>query len=215
MLYEVITGMTALLVIAVLYLFIGQWRSTLIPALTVPVSLIAACIGAWYLGFSINLITLLALILAIGLVVDDSIVVVENIHHHLQQGRPPLLAAWHGCREVGFAVIATTVVLVMVFIPIAFMQGMIGRLFTEFALLLSLAVICSALVALTLGPALGSSLLRRQQGERGMERLNHAALGWLERGYRRLLKVVLRQAGWTPLLMLLCVGAIGLSYNFV
>ena len=90
-------GMTALLVIAVLYLFIGQWRSTLIPALTVPVSLIAACIGAWYLGFSINLITLLALILAIGLVVDDSIVVVEHIPHHLQPGRPPLLAAWHGC----------------------------------------------------------------------------------------------------------------------
>ncbi|MGL4504397.1 MAG: efflux RND transporter permease subunit, partial [Aeromonas sobria] len=134
--YETL-AICAVLVVAVLYLFLGQARTTLIPAITVPVSLISAFIGAWYFGFSINLITLLALILAIGLVVDDAIVVVENIHHHLQRGEPPLLAAWHGTREVGFAVIATTAVLVMVFVPIAFMDGMVGRLFTEFAILLS------------------------------------------------------------------------------
>ncbi|MFA7260332.1 MAG: efflux RND transporter permease subunit, partial [Aeromonas bestiarum] len=157
--YETL-AICAVLVVAVLYLFLGQGRTTLIPAITVPVSLISAFIGAWYLGFSINLITLLALILAIGLVVDDAIVVVENIHHHLQRGEPPLLAAWHGTREVGFAVVATTAVLVMVFVPIAFMDGMVGRLFTEFAILLSLAVLFSSLVALTLTPAMGSWLMR-------------------------------------------------------
>jgi hypothetical protein len=133
-------GITALLVMLVLYLFLGQWRATLIPAVTVPISLIAACIGAWYFGFSINMLTLLALILAIGLVVDDAIVVVENIHHHLEQGRPPLLAAWYGTKEVGFAVVATTLVLMMIFLPILFMPGMIGRLFTEFSLFLALAI---------------------------------------------------------------------------
>lgn len=205
-------AVAGLLVVGVLYLFIGQWRATLIPAVTVPVSLIAACIGAWYFGFSINLITLLALILAIGLVVDDAIVVVENIHHHLRLGRTPLLAAWHGTREVGFAVIATTVVLIMVFLPITFMQGMMGRLFTEFALFLALAVFFSALVALTLSPAMGARLLREH------DETTRLTL-WLERGmtrlegvYRRLLDWLLLRAWLAPLVMLLVVLAIGWLY---
>lgn len=103
------------LVILVLYIFIGQARATLIPAITVPVSLISSFIAAYYFGFSINLITLMALILSIGLVVDDAIVVMENIYHHIEQGEKPLMAAYKGAREVGFAVIATTLVLVMVF----------------------------------------------------------------------------------------------------
>ncbi len=106
------------LVILVLYIFIGQVRATLIPAVTVPVSLISSFIAAYYFGFSINLITLMALILSIGLVVDDAIVVVENIFHHIERGEKPLLAAYKGTREVGFAVVATTLVLVMVFLPI-------------------------------------------------------------------------------------------------
>lgn len=178
-----------------------------------PVSLISAFIGAWYLGFSINLITLLALILAIGLVVDDAIVVVENIHHHLQRGESPLMAAWHGTREVGFAVIATTAVLVMVFVPIAFMEGMVGRLFTEFAILLSLAVLFSSLVALTLTPAMGSWLMRAVDKPNTLTATLDKGLGWVERRYRALLGAVLRHAVWMPLVLLLCLGGIGALFG--
>ncbi len=111
-------AMTIALVILVLYIFLGNLRATLIPAVTVPVSLISAFIVIHLLGYSINLLTLLALVLAIGLVVDDAIVVLENIHQHLERGEPPLVAAWKGAREVSFAVVATTVVLVMTFVPI-------------------------------------------------------------------------------------------------
>lgn len=210
--YETL-AICALLVVAVLYLFLGQGRTTLIPAITVPVSLISAFIGAWYLGFSINLITLLALILAIGLVVDDAIVVVENIHHHLQRGESPLMAAWHGTREVGFAVIATTAVLVMVFVPIAFMDGMVGRLFTEFAILLSLAVLFSSLVALTLTPAMGSWLMRAVHKPNALTATLDRGLGWVEERYRRLLGWVLRRAVWMPLVLLLCLGGIGALFG--
>ncbi|WP_421271578.1 efflux RND transporter permease subunit [Aeromonas taiwanensis] len=210
--YETL-AICAVLVVAVLYLFLGQGRTTLIPAITVPVSLISAFIGAWYLGFSINLITLLALILAIGLVVDDAIVVVENIHHHLQRGESPLMAAWHGTREVGFAVIATTAVLVMVFVPIAFMDGMVGRLFTEFAILLSLAVLFSSLVALTLTPAMGSWLMRAVHKPNALTATLDRGLGWVEERYRRLLGWVLRRAIWMPLVLLLCLGGIGALFG--
>lgn len=209
--YETL-AICAVLVVAVLYLFLGQGRTTLIPAITVPVSLISAFIGAWYLGFSINLITLLALILAIGLVVDDAIVVVENIHHHLMQGKPPLLAAWHGTREVGFAVIATTAVLIMVFVPIAFMDGMVGRLFTEFAILLSLAVLCSSLIALTLTPAMGSWLMRAKDKPNRLTGLLDRALVRLEEGYRHLLGASLRRRRWAPLLLVLCLAGMALLY---
>ncbi|MGY3927232.1 efflux RND transporter permease subunit [Aeromonas simiae] len=209
--YETL-AICAVLVVAVLYLFLGQGRTTLIPAITVPVSLISAFIGAWYLGFSINLITLLALILAIGLVVDDAIVVVENIHHHLMQGKPPLLAAWHGTREVGFAVIATTAVLIMVFVPIAFMDGMVGRLFTEFAILLSLAVLCSSLIALTLTPAMGSWLMRAKDRPNRLTGLLDRALVRLEEGYRHLLGASLRRRRWAPLLLVLCLAGMALLY---
>ena len=111
-------GMTILLVVMVLYIFLGNARATLIPAVTVPISLISAFIVIYLMGYSINLLTLLALVLAIGLVVDDAIVVLENIHQHLERGEPALVAAWKGAREVSFAVIATTVVLVMTFVPI-------------------------------------------------------------------------------------------------
>ncbi|WP_421280421.1 efflux RND transporter permease subunit [Aeromonas taiwanensis] len=210
--YETL-AICAVLVVAVLYLFLGQGRTTLIPAITVPVSLISAFIGAWYLGFSINLITLLALILAIGLVVDDAIVVVENIHHHLQRGESPLMAAWHGTREVGFAVIATTAVLVMVFVPIAFMDGMVGRLFTEFAILLSLAVLFSSLVALTLTPAMGSWLMRAVHKPNALTATLDRGLGWVEERYRRLLGWVLHRAIWMPLVLLLCLGGIGALFG--
>ncbi|EGR2796726.1 vibriobactin export RND transporter permease subunit VexH [Vibrio navarrensis] len=200
------------LVILVLYIFIGQVRATLIPAVTVPVSLISSFIAAYYFGFSINLITLMALILSIGLVVDDAIVVVENIFHHIEQGEPPLLAAYKGTREVGFAVIATTLVLVMVFLPISFMDGMVGLLFTEFSVLLAMSVIFSSLIALTLTPVLGSKMLKANVKKNRFNDLVDFLFAKLESGYRAVLKKALAWRWLAPLIILACVGG---SYSLM
>jgi len=151
-------------VIFVIFLFLGSMRAMLVPAVAVPISIVAAFIVIYALGFSINLLTLLALVLAIGLVVDDAIVMLENIVRRIQRyGETPLVAAYRGARQVGFAVVATTLVLVSVFVPIAFLQGDIGRLFTEFALTIAAAVVFSSVVALTLVPALASKILKPQE----------------------------------------------------
>ncbi len=200
------------LVILVLYIFIGQVRATLIPAVTVPVSLISSFIAAYYFGFSINLITLMALILSIGLVVDDAIVVVENIFHHLEKGESPLLAAYKGTREVGFAVIATTLVLVMVFLPISFMDGMVGLLFTEFSVLLAISVIFSSLIALTLTPVLGSKLLKANVK---MSRFNvfiENMFAGLEKYYRIMVSKAVAWRLLAPFIILACIGG---SYIFM
>ena len=194
------------LVILVLYVFIGQARATLIPAVTVPVSLISAFIAAYFFGFSINLITLMALILSIGLVVDDAIVVVENIFHHIEQGEKPLLAAYKGTREVGFAVIATTLVLVMVFLPISFMEGMVGLLFTEFSVLLAMAVIFSSLIALTLTPVLGSNLLKEKARQNSFNRFLERTFAKLESGYRFMLSKAMGVRAVAPFVILACIG---------
>lgn len=200
------------LVVLVLYIFIGQARATLIPAITVPVSLISSFIAAYYFGFSINLITLMALILSIGLVVDDAIVVVENIFHHIEQGEKPLLAAYKGTREVGFAVIATTLVLVMVFLPISFMDGMVGLLFTEFSVLLAMSVIFSSLIALTLTPVLGSKILKANVKPNGFNRFVDKLFAKLESAYRTMLRFALRFKWFAPLVILGCIGG---SYKFM
>ncbi len=194
------------LVVLVLYLFIGQAGATLIPAITVPVSMISAFIAAYFFGFSINLITLMALILSIGLVVDDAIVVVENIFHHIEKGESPLVAAFKGAREVGFAVIATTMVLVMVFLPISFMDGMVGLLFTEFSILLSMAVIFSSLIALTLTPVLGSKILKIKAKQNILNRAVEFLFMKLEQGYKFLLTKAMRIRLIAPLIILGCVG---------
>ncbi|CAM4311618.1 vibriobactin export RND transporter permease subunit VexH [Vibrio agarivorans] len=194
------------LVILVLYIFIGQARATLIPAVTVPVSLISSFIAAYYFGFSINLITLMALILSIGLVVDDAIVVVENIYHHIERGEKPLLAAYKGAREVGFAVVATTLVLVMVFLPISFMEGMVGLLFTEFSVLLSMAVIFSSLIALTLTPVLGSKILQANVKPNRFNRFVDRVFKRFENGYRWVLVRALKFKWAAPLVILACIG---------
>ncbi len=147
------------LVLAVIYLFLGNLRAMLIPAVTIPVSIIAAFIVMAAMGFSINILTLLGLVLAIGLVVDDSIIVLENIYRRMEGGEPPLLAAVEGSREIGFAVIATTLVLIAVFVPISFLQGNIGQLFREFGFTIAAAIGFSSLVALTLTPMMSSRLL--------------------------------------------------------
>ena len=151
------------LVALVMLIFLKSWRAALVPIVTLPVSLIATFWVLWMLGFSINLLTLLALVLAIGLVVDDAIVVLENTQRHIEKGYTPLAAAFLGTRQVGFAVVATTLVLVAVFLPIGFLEGQIGRLFSEFAITLSVAVIFSSWVALTLSPALASFILKAKK----------------------------------------------------
>ncbi|WP_298722898.1 efflux RND transporter permease subunit [uncultured Oceanisphaera sp.] len=203
------------LVILVIYIFLGQVRATLIPAVTVPVSLVSAFILAYALGYSVNLITLMALIMAIGLVVDDAIVVLENIHHHLERGRSPLAAAYHGAREVGFAVIATTLTLVSVFLPIVFMGGIIGRIFTEFAILLAGAVAFSSLVALTLTPVMASKILKPKQQPGWLASRFDAGFARLEQGYRRLLGSELSHRWWAPVAMVLALGFITLLFREV
>ena len=185
--------LTIALVVLVLYIFLGNMRATLIPALTVPVSLIAAFIVIYAMGYSINMLTLLALVLAIGLVVDDAIVVLENIYRHLEMGKSPLVAAWHGSREVGFAVIATTVVLVMTFVPIVFLEGTVGQLFSEYALTLAGAVIFSSLLALTLSPMMSSKLLKLNVEPSRFNRWTDSNLRRLDSGYRSLLTAFLKR----------------------
>ena len=154
-------GIAVVLVTLVIFLFLGSFRTTIIPAVTVPVSVIATFIVLYSLGFTLNLLTLLALVLAIGLLVDDAIVVLENIHRRMQEEKEsPLVASYNGARQVGFAVVATTLVLMAVFIPITLMEGNTGRLFTEFAVTIAAAVGFSSLIALTLSPMLASKILK-------------------------------------------------------
>jgi multidrug efflux pump len=195
-------------VVLVIYLFLGSWRATLIPAVTVPVAITAAFIGIALFGFSINLLTLLALVLAIGLVVDDAIVMLENIHRRIERGEPGLLAAYRGARQVGFAIIATTSVLVAVFVPLAFLSGTVGRLFTEFALAIAIAVVFSSIVALTLAPVLSGRLMHRGDDETGMARIIGRGFTRLEQGYARLLQRSLPYSwGVVPILALSLGGA--------
>jgi multidrug efflux pump len=183
---------SVLLVLTVIYLFLGNLRVTLIPAVTIPVSIIAAFIVMASLGFTINVLTLLGLVLAIGLVVDDAIIVLENIYRRMEQREPPLIAAIDGSREIGFAVIATTLVLVAVFVPISFLQGNVGKLFREFGITVAAAVMFSSLVALTLTPMLASKLLAggatRSHLSDAVDAFFHRLSTWYEAQLRRLMR---------------------------
>ena len=200
------------LVALVILVFLRTFRASIIPLLTIPVSLIGAFGLMALAGFSINTLTLLALVLAIGLVVDDAIVMLENIYRHIEEGMTPFQAALKGSREVGFAIIAMTMTLVAVYAPLAFAPGRTGRLFTEFALALAGAVVVSGLVALTLSPMLCSVLLRHNPKpnffDRGMERL----LSGITSGYSRLLGWSLR-ARW--LVVLVAIGSGVLSWSLL
>ncbi|MCG8668383.1 MAG: efflux RND transporter permease subunit [Pseudomonadales bacterium] len=198
------------LVIFTIYLFLGSARAMIVPAVTVPVSIIATAIALLILGFSVNLLTLLALVLAIGLVVDDAIVVLENIVRRMQEyNEPPLLAAYRGAKQVGFAVIATTLVLVAVFVPIAFLQGDIGRLFSEFALTMTAAVCFSSLIALTLSPMLASKLLKQDANPSFVVRGIDAGFSWLRSGYTHAIKFCLK---WPLLVVVVFLGLLASSY---
>lgn len=193
------------LVVLVIWLFLRNLRATLVPAVTVPISLMATFIALYALGFTINMFTLLALVLAIGLVVDDAIIVLENIYRRMHElGETRLVATFRGTRQIAFAVVATTLVLIAVFVPIAFIQGDIGRLFSEFALTLAAAVAFSSLVALSVSPMIASKLLpwKLQQGQDGMPDLESGGkfFHWLRHGYARLLAYLLNTK-WLLLLI--------------
>ena len=194
-----------LLVIAVIYMFLGSVRAMLIPAVTVPVSLIGTFIVLYAFGFSINLLTLLALVLAIGLVVDDAIVVLENVYRRIEEGEPPLSAAFYGTRQVGFAVIATTLVLISVFAPITFLEGDLGRLFTEFAITMVAAVCFSTFVAVTLCPMIASKVLKKTE-RKALSRVVDKGFDKFRVFYAGALKVALKFRYVVLLVFALMVG---------
>jgi multidrug efflux pump len=197
----------SVLVALVIFVFLRTLRASLIPLLTIPVALIGSFALMSIAGFSINTLTLLALVLAIGLVVDDAIVMLENIYRHIEEGMPPFQAALRGAREVGFAIVAMTMTLVAVYAPLAFAPGRTGRLFTEFALALAGAVVVSGVVALTLSPMMSSVLLRHNPKpnwfDRGMERVLVA----ITRGYDWVLSWTLRHR-WVVLLVMVASGVL-------
>ncbi len=208
-------GISIILVVLVIYIFLGNVRSALIPAVTIPISLIAAFITIHFLDYSINLLTLLALVLAIGLVVDDAIVVLENVHRHLENGETPLVAAYKGTREVGFAVVATTAVLIVTFVPIVFLGGTVGRLFSEYALTLAGAVFFSSIVALTLSPVMASKLLKTKEKPTWLSRHLDNVMAWLENTYSRVLQASLRHK-WLGIGCLLASFAVaGTLFPFI
>jgi multidrug efflux pump len=200
------------LVVLVVFVFLKSLRATVIPIVAIPVSVIGAFTVAFALGFTINILTLLALVLAIGLVVDDAIVVLENIVRHMEMGKSRRRAAFDGVREIGFAVLATTVALVAVFIPVAFLTGSVGRLFREFGITLAVAVMLSSFVALTLTPVLCSRILKkvdRDKPRSWAERSFDAFFDWLGRTYEATLRFSLRMKIPVILGSLVLVAAAG------
>ncbi len=187
-------GIAILLVIFVIYTFLGSLRATLIPAVAVPVSLMSAFIVLHGMGFSVNILTLLALILAIGIVVDDAIIVIENIVRRVkEEGETPLVAAYKGTKQVGFAVVATTLTLIAVFMPITFLEGDIGRLFSEFAVTMAAAIGFSGVVALTLSPMLASKFLEKDAHENNLTQKIDAVFMRVRGKYARMLDKILEK----------------------
>ena len=191
---EVLTTLTEtlLIVIAVIFLFLGSMRAVLIPVVAIPISLIGAVFLMLLAGFTVNLLTLLAIVLSVGLVVDDAIVMVENIERHLQQGKRPYRAAIDAARELVGPIIAMTITLAAVYAPIGIQGGLTGALFREFAFTLAGAVIVSGVVALTLSPMMGSRLLRAGDTERGFAGWINRRFDSLRSGYTRVLVAIAR-----------------------
>ncbi|APF36418.1 multidrug transporter AcrB [Chelatococcus daeguensis] len=201
-------GEAIILVVLVILFFLRSLRASIIPIVTIPISLIATFTLMYAMGFSVNTLTLLAMVLAIGLVVDDAIVVLENIYRHIEEGMTPVAAAIKGSREIAFAVVAMTLTLAAVYAPVAFSPGRTGRLFLEFALTLAGAVLVSGFVALTLTPMMCSRLLKHNPNPGFVFSALERFLSALEHGYRRALVASLKLR-W--LVVLLAVGVAGMS----
>lgn len=195
-----------LLVIIIIFLFLRDWRVTLVPCIVIPVSLIGSFFIMYLFGFSINVLTMLAVVLAVGLVVDDAIVMTENIYIRIERGMSPKEAGIEGAKEIFFAVISTTITLVAVFFPIVFMEGTTGRLFREFSMVISGAVIISAFSALTFTPMLATKLLKQKEKKNAFYRATEPFFEGLNNIYERSLKYVLRHRMWIlPLIALMLV----------
>jgi multidrug efflux pump len=204
------------LVLLVIWLFLGSFRASLIPAVTVPVCLMAAFISLWVFGYSINLLTLLALVLCIGLVVDDAIVVLENAQRRIDAGESAVLGSFRGTRQVAFAVIATTAVLIAVFLPMAFIEGNNGRLFRELAVTMASAIAISAFVALTLTPMMCSLILKPHQAQAvGIEARINAMLNKITQAYTERLQAILEKRIMVIVIMLSILSASAALYIFV
>ncbi|MGO2391042.1 MAG: efflux RND transporter permease subunit [Halomonas sp.] len=196
------------LVVVVIFLFLGNLRTTLVPAVTVPIAVIGAFTALAAMNFSINLLTLLALVLAIGLIVDDAIVVLENINRRMHDyGETPLVAAFRGTRQIAFAVIATTLVLVAVFVPLSMLQGDIGRLFSEFALTMAAAVVISTLLALTLTPMMASKILKPGMHDSRIGKSVQWLLNGTQRRYQTSLEWMLRMRWLVVAMFILLIAA--------
>lgn len=200
------------LVLIIIFAFLRNWRTTLIPIVAIPVSLVGTFFVMYISGFSINVLTLLAIVLAVGLVVDDAIVVMENIYVKIEEGMTPLQAAFHGSKEIYFAVISTTLVLVCVFLPVVFLNGTTGRLFREFGIAIAAAVIISSFVSLSLTPMMCSKMLKRSANKSWFYIKTEPFFIKLTQAYNNLLSSFLRKRGWSVLLVIISVLAIGLLF---
>jgi multidrug efflux pump len=209
------TGIALALVIGVIFIFLRSWRATVIPAVAIPVSIIGSFIILGAFGYSLNVLTLLAMVLAIGLVVDDAIVVLENIHRRIEEGEPPLVASLRGAQQIGFAVIATTVVLIAVFVPISLLEGSTGRLFREFGIAMAAAVLFSGFVALTLTPMLCSKLLHSASDEGILYRITEPVFTGMQNGYKWLLAKSLDAPIVTLAIGVAAVASISLLFGAV
>lgn len=197
-----------LLVVLIIFLFLRNWRTTLIPIIAIPISVIGSFFIMFIAGFSINILTLLALVLSIGLVVDDAIVVMENIYTKIERGMNPKEAAIEGSKEIFFAVIATTITLVAVFFPIVFLQGVTGRLFREFSIVIAGAVMISSFVALTFTPMITSKLLRAKSKEGGFYKFTEPFFVGLNNIYARSLNSFMKRRWIALLFLILSLGVI-------
>ncbi len=201
------------LVILVIFLFLRNWRAVLVPLVTIPVSLVGAFALMYMLGFSINTLSLLAMVLAIGLVVDDAIVMLENIYRHIENGMDPVKAAFTGSREIAFAIVAMTITLAAVYLPFAFSTGRSGRLFIEFALTLAGAVLVSGFVALTLSPMMCSRLLHHEEKHGRLFEIGERVLRNLDRGYHTLLGRLLKRSRLVVAGAVALIAAMGFLFS--
>ncbi|QKZ06647.1 MULTISPECIES: multidrug efflux RND transporter permease subunit [Pseudomonas] len=201
-----------LIVVVVVFLFLGALRSVVIPVITIPLSMIGVLFFMQLMGYSINLLTLLAMVLAIGLVVDDAIVVVENIHRHIEEGRSPFDAALEGAREIAMPVVSMTITLAAVYAPIGFLEGLTGALFKEFALTLAGAVVISGVVALTLSPMMCALLLRADTNPKGLAHRLDQVFERLKQRYQRMLHATLQTR---PVVVVFAVIVLGLIPVFL
>lgn len=202
-----------ILVVLIIFFFLRDWRVTLVPVIVIPVSLIGAFFVMYVAGFSINVLTMLAVVLSIGLVVDDAIVMTENIYIRIEQGMDPLKAGIEGSKEIFFAVVSTTITLISVFLPIVFMEGMTGRLFKEFSIVIAGSVGISAFVALTFTPMLATKLLKKQEKKNWFYSVTEPFFVGMNTGYEKSLAFFLRHKFWAIPILAIMVGAIVFFWN--